>query len=206
MIFHKYKLIFVGIPKNASHAPFAVLSNKTDQSHDHTFFMDIYHNNDEDLIDTYTSFAICRDPYDRAYSAWNYLTIIEDLPNRFDIHSFKEYIYALESRTYFNKEMESEELTMHELTYPQHKFISFKNQILIDKVLRYENLDADWKEFADEYNKTAQFKIKNTLKRHNDMHYEERDWSKVYTPEMYKIINEFYKKDFELFNYEMRTK
>jgi hypothetical protein len=39
------------------------------------------------------------------------------------------------------------------------------------------------------------------------MEYAERDWTKVYTPEMYSIINELgYKKDFELFNYEMRTK
>jgi hypothetical protein len=38
------------------------------------------------------------------------------------------------------------------------------------------------------------------------MEYDERDWTKVYTPEMYSIINELYKKDFELFNYEMRTK
>lgn len=207
MLFHKHKLIFVGIPKNASHAPLAALNNKTDRHHDHQSFIQIYHENDEELLDTYTSFAIVRNPYDRTYSCWNYLRQIEYLEDRFDIHSFKDFIFALDARNKFNREEQNEELTQHELTYPQHKFIAFKGVILVDKVLKFENLDADWKEFADDYNsKKPQFKIRDHLSIHNSMEYEERDWTKIYTPEMYKIVNDFYKKDFELFNYEMRTK
>ena len=77
---------------------------------------------------------------------------------------------------------------------------------MVDYVLRFETLDEDWKRFVTEYNKTSQFKLKPTLQIHNNMEYAERDWTKIYTPEMYQIINDFYKKDFELFNYEMRTK
>jgi len=202
MVFHKYKLIFIGIPKNASHAPYAVLKNKTDAHHDHSSMELTYEEHDKELLDTYTSFAIVRNPYSRAYSTWNYLTIIEDLPNRFGINSFQEYIHALESKTAFFKET-GEELTEHELTFPQYKFICMCNKILVDHVFRLENLDEEWKKFANNYNKSSQFKINPYLKIQNSMEYKEPDWKKAYTPEMYKIINEFYKKDFELFGYKI---
>jgi hypothetical protein len=206
MLFHKHKIVFVGIPKNASHGILAGLANKTDRHHDHTTYMNIYHDNDEELLDTYTSLAVVRNPYERAYSCWNYLTQIEELERKFNISNFEEYVHALESKNRFNCEMTHENLVDHELTFPQHRFIAFKNIILVDKILRQETLDADWDEFVKEYNKTSQFKIKTTLKKHNSMEYKEPDWTKVYTPEMYSIINEYYKKDFELFNYEMITK
>ena len=205
MVFHKHRIIFTGIPKNASHAPFEHLSNKTDSGHHHASYMQDYREHDEELLDTYTSLAITRNPYDRAYSCWNFLKVIEDIEGRFGIKNFTEYVYALESRTAYFEE-QNEELTQHELTYPQHKFITIKGRILVDHLLRFENLDEDWKTFTTEYNKTAQFKLKPTLKIHNSMEYAERDWTKIYTPEMYSIINELYKRDFELFNYEMRTK
>jgi chondroitin 4-sulfotransferase 11 len=202
MVFHKYKLIFIGIPKNASHAPYVVLKNKTDVHHDHSSIELTYEEHDKELLDTYTSFAIVRNPYSRAYSAWNYLTLLEDLPNRFGINSFQEYVYALESKTAYFEEM-GEELTEHELTFPQYKFICMCNKVLVDHVLRLENLDEEWRNFASNYNKTSQFKIQTQLKIRNSMEYKEPDWKKAYTPEMYKIINEFYKKDFELFGYKI---
>jgi len=205
MIFHKHKIIFTGIPKNASHAPFAVLSNKTDSGHHHAVYMDEINHNDEELLSSYKSFAICRNPYDRAYSCWNYLRVIEDIEGRFGIFNFEQFVQALESRSAFYED-QNEELTQHELTWPQSRFVCVKNFILVDGILRYENLDEDWKKFAEEHNKTAQFKIHTKLKVHNNMEYVERDWTKIYTPDMYRIINEFYKKDFEIFNYEMRTK
>jgi hypothetical protein len=205
MVFHKHRIIFTGIPKNASHAPFEHLSNKTDSGHHHASYMQDYREHDEELLDTYTSLAITRNPYDRAYSCWNFLKVIEDIEGRYKVKNFTEYLYALRDRNGYYKEQD-EYLHDHELTYPQHKFITIKGRILVDHLLRFENLDEDWKTFTTEYNKTAQFKLKPTLIISNSMEYAERDWTKIYTPEMYSIINEYYKKDFELFNYEMRTK
>lgn len=206
MIFHKYKLIFIGIPKNASHAPWEILKNQTDNCHDHRSIKSTYLDNDKELLDTYTSFAITRNPYTRAYSCWNYLKILEDAVNRYRIKNFKEYLYALKNNNGHYKEHD-EYLHDHELTFPQHTFITENNSIVVDKLLRLENIDQDWKKFTTEYNKTAQIKIlNNELQIHNHMNYEQPDWTKVYTPELYAIVNEYYKKDFELFNYEMIKK
>ena len=46
MVYHKYKLIVVGIPKNASSSLSDVLKNKTDNSHDHRTLIDEYNYND----------------------------------------------------------------------------------------------------------------------------------------------------------------
>jgi hypothetical protein len=195
VVFHKHRIIFTGIPKNASHAPFEHLSNKTDREHHHASYMQDYIEHDEELLDTYTSLAITRNPYARAYSCWNFLRVIEYVEDRYKVKNFTEYLYALRDRNGYYKEQD-EYLHDHELTYPQHKFITIKGRILVDHLLRFENLDEDWKTFTTEYNKTAQFKLKPTLIISNSMEYAERDWTKIYTPEMYSIINEYLQKRF----------
>jgi hypothetical protein len=76
-------------PKNASHAPFAHLSNKTDSGHHHASYMQDYREHDEELLDTYTSLAITRNPYDRAYSCWNFLRVIEDIEGRYKLKTLQ---------------------------------------------------------------------------------------------------------------------
>lgn len=214
MLFHKYKLIFIGIPKNASHTPFLYLKNKTDQEFDHASFENTYLDHDKELLDTYTSFAITRNPYSRAYSAWNFLRVLEDVEGRYKVKNFAEYLYALRDRNGHYKDdviKIDEYLHDHELTFPQYTFITKDDSILVDKLIRLENFNKDWKEFVTEYNKTSQFKIKGSeddgyVQVTNSGEYEQPDWTKIYTPELYAIVNEYYKKDFELFNYEMIKK
>ena len=64
MLFHKHKLLFTGITKNASSSVFAILSNKTDCQHHHASYLEDLNENAEDLASTYFSFAIVRNPYD----------------------------------------------------------------------------------------------------------------------------------------------
>ena len=197
MLFHKYKILFTGITKNASSSVFSLLSNKTDCQHHHASYLEDLNENDEDLASTYFSLAIVRNPYDRAISQYEYLIESGDKCFVEDCNNITEYLEKLNSRT-------DEELNNINITYPQSKFISIKNIILVDKVLRYENLDQDWKEFAEEYNQTAQFKIKTVLLKVNITNTrEKKHWKEVLSKRDISLINDYYKKDFELFNYEM---
>jgi len=72
-VYHKWRTVFVQITKNASSAVHDALSNPTDVNHDHRLYIDILAQNDPELIESYFSFAVCRNPYDRFVSAYEYL-------------------------------------------------------------------------------------------------------------------------------------
>ena len=192
MVFHKYRLICTGIPKNASSSIFDILNNRTDQSHDHFTILQDFQNNDSDLMESYTSFCVVRNPYDRFFSACEQI-------KRDDSKNFgkttKEVIYQEVIGVYH----------VNEVFIPQYRFVTFGNKILIENILSYENLEEDWNNFATNYNKNSLFKIRTALPKSNKT--EERiPWQeeiKTLTQEELDYINHFYEKDFKLFNYEM---
>ena len=75
MVFHKWRTIFIGIAKNASSSIYWSLMNKSDQmcvDHNHNTMFEDFENHDEDLLNSYYSFAVIRNPYTRFYSAWKH--------------------------------------------------------------------------------------------------------------------------------------
>jgi len=200
MIFHKYKLIVTGIPKNASTSIHVALRNLTDNEHNHRSLMDDYNSNDSELMDHYPNLAVVRNPYDRLISScwqirrdnpdqnWN-LTINEIID--------REIINWADTYDYIN-----------EVFIPQHKFICFGKKLLTDVILTYENLHNDWEKFAIEYNKTSTFQIPIKLPRFNQS-LDRKAWQeelKEITQENLDFINTKYKLDFEIFNYPVIDK
>jgi len=51
MVFHKYKLIVIGVPKNASSSMFDALQNQTDYQHTHETIIETFHTQDNDLME-----------------------------------------------------------------------------------------------------------------------------------------------------------
>ena len=193
MVFHKYKLIFTGIPKNASSSIYDILKNNTDKYHHHESLVKEYTDNDTDLIESYPSFCIVRNPYDRFLSACYQIRRDED-----NVYlSFDEILLRIRDNGIFN-----------EVFFPQHIFICFGNKILIDKILRFESLEKDWKEYVLEYNKNSKFKIIFNLPQSNITE-NKKNWEeeiKLLSDDDILMINQLYAKDFELFNYKMITR
>jgi hypothetical protein len=193
MVFHKYKLIFTGIPKNASSSIYDILKNNTDKYHHHESLVKEYTDNDTDLMELYRSVCIVRNPYDRFFSGCYQIRRDED-----NVYlSFDEILLRIRDNGIFN-----------EVFFPQHIFICFGNKILIDKILRFESLEKDWKEYVLEYNKNSKFKIDFNLPQSNITE-NKKNWEeeiKLLSDDDILMINQLYAKDFELFDYKMITR
>jgi hypothetical protein len=196
MIFHKYKLIVVGIPKNASSSLSDILKNKTDNSHDHRTLIDEYNYNDADFLSTYTSLVVVRNPYDRFFSGVHQIRRDATENNNLTVQEIIE------------QEIFYKEQGINEVFYTQNQFIYLGKILLVDKIIRYENLHEEWKKFVEEYNKTAEYKIKKVLPFSNTTK-DKKHWTeelKNLTQDQLDLINTMYERDFKLFGYEMIEK
>ena len=196
MIFHKYKLVVTGVPKNASSSIFDTLHNLTDQEHTHTSIIDEFSRNDVDLLETYDTLAVVRNPYDRFISAV-YQHYRDNPDNQGKSYSQIIQLDIIESNW------------LNDIFQPQSKYIAFGSHILVNHILKYESLDKDWEKFAIDYNKTAQFKIKTHLPKSNatdNRRFWREELKEKCTQENLDFINRFYSRDFKNFGYEIIEK
>lgn len=198
MVFHKYDLIFIGIPKNASTSIYELLKNRTDRDHHHNSIMTEYSEHDVDLMESYSSFCIVRNPYDRFISACYQIRRDEpELNGNLTLDEIVEQEWIQKDEWEFN-----------EAFIPQHRFVCFGSKLLVDKVLSYESLEKDWEEFTTEYNNTSKLKISPILPTANNSE-DRKTWQqeiKQLSTENFNLVNQKYAKDFELFGYEMIKK
>ena len=198
-VYHKWRTVFVQITKNASSAVHEALRNPSDQSHDHALYIDILSNNDPELVESYYSFAICRNPYDRFVSAYEYLTNYPE--TRWSL-SFEETVDVFHRRGRFF--YTSEDLVW----WPQARFVAIKKIILVDKIIRYEELAREWPKVVEEIMQRVPegfSRPKDYLDQVNPDNVTGRNgrpWQDYYTPELKQKVYEMYRRDFELFNYD----
>ena len=191
-IYHKWETIFIQIPKCATTSIHEALRNKTDDRHDHSSYIDILLENDSELIEKYFSFSCVRNPYDRIMSAYSFLDVSDHYTMNEGLE-FEEFIHKL----YYSKLSDIKTI----MYLPQYKYITIKNTVLVDKVIKFENLDKEWKEISKIINKknTNGFKIKDKLPKINETIYRKNI---SYTTETKKMVYELYENDFLLFNYK----
>jgi hypothetical protein len=209
LISNKHKFIFIHVPKNAGTSIHNALSDYSNfacryQSAPGMYYVKKVTGNNAMLsifdthIDTarakkvigkkwdeYTSFAVVRNPYDRAVSRFFYFKGRPDLyeSDRYEnTGSFREHI------------MEMNEHTWNDL---QSFYLEADGRIGVTDILRFEQLEDDWAALMRKIGLEDIFlAFKNRSER-------DTDFMKYYDTETIRKVNDIYRKDFELFGYEM---
>lgn len=193
-ISHKYKLIYISIPRCGSQSIASILSNSCDSFHslhEHLTYIELLLLLDEKHFYSYTSFTVVRNPYDRFQSMYyEYIKIYSKV-------SFYEFIDIVKS---FYKDSNFIENTPLFLM-PQSYFCTYNGSILVDIILKLELLNKSWLDFINKnidniYWESTIFTIPHV----NSSNKSEKI---IYTSEVYTLINKLYYNDFINFDYSL---
>jgi hypothetical protein len=199
IISHSLKLIFIHIPKTAGTTiRTLLLKNDPDAISDvHLTYIEIKEKYfKEKNIDEYNIFSVVRNSYDISVSLYCYFIkdkgYIIDTVNK-DILTFSEFIknsttsqlrwLSLENGTYIKNILRYEELNL------DFKYFLYNNNIKLE----YDDIDSiEFSGWIDE--STSKHKGRNVS---NNIHY-----SKFYTNDDYEFITAVYKEDIDYFKFK----
>lgn len=135
-------------------------------------------------INDYFIFTVIRNPYSRFFSMYNYLADTLYL-NEIQFISYVEEIFI-------NKQNDKRYLWFQ----PQYKFLYNKDNIQINRIIKYENLDKQYNILKKEFNLyDLEYINKSNIKRYNI-----NDFYKIQN--MKKRVYKLYKFDFKIFKYD----
>ena len=187
MISHRYKCIFLHIPKAAGTSIERLLSGadidipqKVPRKRGFSHFLNEH-------LDYYV-FSVVRNPYDRIlsefYCKFGGIMNTKHIYDKFDVHDFNNYI----------KEKLLKRSKTGDHYTEQYKYLDQNTNI---HIIHYENLHTEFDELMKKYNlhiKIDKHSNKSTLNKKFTV--------ESFSPEIIKLINEIYHKDFEMFDYQ----
>ena len=185
--------------KNDSNILFIHIPKTGGNSFIDTFENIMYINHHESLKHNYMNLenkykiTIVRNPYRRCVSAYNYLKnggmVIADIYYQFlikEYDNFKDFVKDLVI-------LANNKKVLHLI--PQYKFIEKDGKILVDKIMKLENIDNELNDFCLENNLECPKKLQ---KKNKSKH---KDYREYYDKETQDLVYNFYKKDFDLLGY-----
>lgn len=188
-----YKCIFVHIPKNAGLSVCYTLFGNTGGSH--RKIVDYKKIFSPGTFKRYYKFTFVRNPWDRLVSTFFFLKN-GGLTEKDRVWA-QEHIAQFDSFDAFVKGWLTEENINNSLHF-QHQYCFLEDEkgiIAVDFIGRFENIEEDFKKITEELNIRRTLKKTNTSKR-------KEDYKAYYDEETKTIVNEVYRKDIQLFNYE----
>jgi hypothetical protein len=197
--FVQKKCIFVHIPKAAGVSVCRTLFNNLAGAHQTIAKYQIAFSKNE--FDSYFKFTFVRNPWDRIFSAYNFLKGggMNDTDKNWAILNLSEYNNFDDFvRRWVNSS------NIHKYTHflPQYRFICLpgSDNLQVDFLGYYENIEDD---FVYIRNKLASDN-EVTLKYENrtESNEKKRDYREYYTDETRNIVYEVYKKDIDLLGYD----
>ena len=156
---------------------------------------DVWHNYfpnlDKSIRSNYDWFLVVRNPYDRILSEFKWYSNRDQYKNNsFTINMFNEFIQ--------NKIKEANDTNTNIGKYgghfsPQYKYLTNDDKI---HILKFENLNQEFNDLMKQYNINLKLDEKHNVSNHKFTINDFNESTK-------KLIQEVYKKDFELFNYNI---
>ena len=142
----------------------------------------------KNILNKYFKFCIIRNPYNKLYSAWNF---IKERHGYNDVNDFVKY--KLDEKFIYGKEIIPGDARVH--YRPQFTFVyDEENNKFADFIIRYENLNEDISKMNKKYGLNIPlYDNGNTQK----------NYINFFNKDSITKINNLYKKDFVLFNYEI---
>lgn len=177
MIKHDLKLIFIHINKTAGSSVESAFGEPTQ---DHRLPVEIIRDIGLELYNRYYKFTIVRNPWDRYVSMYHY-RILHGLES--SNTTFKQFVI---------NNIESPEMGRR----CQFDWITQNNNLMVDFIARFENLDADFKKVCDRVNYWVKLPHINKT---DHLHY-----SFYYDKELLDLTTKAWEKDLNYFNYKFR--
>lgn len=204
IISDKNKFVFIHIPKNSGTAMTKELQKTYENTKllklcerdginigidkMHLYYDVIYQFISKNVLDNYFKFCIIRNPYNKLYSAWNFIK------KRHGYNNVNDFIkYKLNEEFIYGKELIPGDARVH--YRPQFTFVyDNEGNKFANFIIRYENLNEDISEMNKKYDLNIPlYDNGNTQK----------SYINLLNKESILKINSLYEKDFKLFNYEM---
>jgi hypothetical protein len=188
------KFIFVHIPKNAGTSIQAALLHYrvrflTRGRGKHETLVS-FHRRTLGVMRCFRSFAVVRNPWDRAHSGYRYLLTRPDragMPNR--IRTFDDYLSDLETNP--------EWLHPIRTVRPQLSFVSDRDgKLLTTRLLRYETITADFSSLC------ADWGLSGELPHVNKGAFQGVSYREAYSSQGFDIVARLYALDIERFSYD----
>lgn len=158
----------------------------------------------EKILKTYRSFCVVRNPFDRMVSIWLWGYRTRGWRNK----TFKEFLINIYSGKYkerIKRYSAVSGLSNSWIYSPQIKWITdVSGKIRVNKILWFENLDADFKQLCKDWD-LPMLPLKKTNTAKSRCGFERKHWKYYYDDEDLDIVRKLFKEDFKIFNYEINN-